>query len=84
MLAFTIVMEDTVMHGQRDNGEWSCRLGDNVTEQQHAANMTDAQIGAILALVFAGEELPDDVTAALYATVENALKGFPVECRPIP
>ena len=86
MLTATIVLEDTILTLTRVDpvALWHGFVADALTGKQVEVLWTDREIGAVLALAFAGDDLPVSAVPDLYVIAEKAIVGFPPEVRPIP
>jgi len=68
-----------------EDGEWEGSVSDALSGKRAKFKMTNSEIGAVVAIVLAGDDSFDDVVnKKLYEVAELALKDFPEELRPIP
>ena len=74
MLCMTIVLEDGVLHAAWSTDHWDVVIGDNVTGKEYRAPWTSRELGAMLELAIAGE----DIVEPLFAP------PCPSKCRLIP
>lgn len=84
MLHVTLILEDTLFVASRGDSEWKGECCDALSGQGIFFSLTDEQMGAIMSLAFGGNDLPEDPLAKLYEIAEQAMSGWPKECRPIP
>ena len=90
MLCMTVVLEDGVLHAIRTLDHWHVVIADNVTGKEHCALWTSRELGAVLELAIAGEDIAENesdesVLRRLYAIAEPLFTDpCPVECRLIP
>ena len=90
MLCMTVVLEDGVLQAAWSTDRWAVTLDDNVTGKEHCALWTSRELGAVLELAIAGEDIAESesdesVMDRLYAIAEPLFADpCPVECRLIP
>jgi len=90
MLCMAIVLEDGVLHAIRTLDHWDVVVSDNVTGKTFGAVWTPRELGAVLELAIAGEDIAENesdesVLRRLYAIAEPLFADpCPVACRLIP
>ena len=85
MLCMTIVLEDGVLHAAWSIDRWAVALHDGPSGKEHCALWTPRELGAVLELAIAGEDIAENesdesVLRRLYAIAPPC----PSECRLIP
>ena len=90
MLCMTIVLEDGVLHAAWSTDRWAVALYDGPSGEEHCALWTSRELGAVLELAIAGEDIAESESAEsvmdrLYAIAEPLFTDpCPVACRLIP
>lgn len=95
MLTFLMVMADCILQGFRvdtpagreprpNDGKWQVNCCDALTGQTVSAVWTQDQLAAVLYLAQEGSDGQSPIASILYPIAEDAIKGWPKECRPIP
>lgn len=85
MLHATIVMEDNLVIATReDDGFWHLHISDLPTGKVATIKVNDDKMGAIMALMFAGDTLSDSTSAELYKVIDTTFDGLHNELRLIP
>lgn len=78
---FVLYLEDTILVSPSP-GKVVCL--DVVTGATAQAEWTAEQVEAVCALAIGGDEWPQEKATAYYLIAEQAIQGWPTECRPIP
>jgi len=90
MLCMTVVLEDGVLHAAWSTDRWAVTLCDGPSGEEHCALWTSRELGAVLELAVAGEDIAESesdesVLRRLYAIAEPLFTDpCPMECRLIP
>ena len=92
MLCMTVVLEDGVLHAAWSTDRWAVALYNGPSGEEHCALWTPRELGAVLELAIAGEDIAESTSAddngvmdRLYAIAEPLFADpCPVACRLIP
>jgi hypothetical protein len=85
MVADCVLVITMLTIGRRDYAQvWSATCTDLISGKVATATWTKGQVEAVTCLMICGEDNPSVIYERLYLTAENAIEGWPVECRPIP
>jgi hypothetical protein len=86
MIQLQAILEDTVLVASRSPGGWSLTVSRIPTQAETTVdNITDIQMGCVLALAFGGDEIPNAKDAYTYAeTIMAKLTAVSPALRIIP
>lgn len=84
MITVLAVFEDVIMAATRQDIQWQAEFGDALSGKSFKTELSDSEVGAILALIAGVGEDDETLAGPLYKIAEIPLANCPPECRPIP